>query len=97
MPGPPLSTLEYDYPVEQLALEPGDTLVLVTDGITEAQDHEQDLYGRNRIVETLAREAPAATVICDAIRDDVRRFEGHAEPTDDLTVLAMRFLGSAGA
>ena len=95
--GPPLSTLEYDYPVEQLALEPGDTLVLVTDGITEAQDHEQALYGRDRIVETLAREAPAATVICDAIRDDVRRFEDHAEPTDDLTVLAMRFLGSAGA
>lgn len=91
--GPPLSTIEYDYPVETLTLTKGDTLVLVTDGITEAQDNAATLYGRDRIADQLASVDVSAKAICEAIRDDVRRFEGHADPTDDLTVMALRYLG----
>ena len=36
--GPPFCLVEYDYPVETLKLGAGESLVLVTDGITEAQD-----------------------------------------------------------
>ena len=92
--GPPLSTIEYDYPVETLTLKKGETLLLVTDGITEAQDEADGLYGRDRILELVAKVKPSATAICEAIRDDVRRFEGQADATDDLTVMALRYLGS---
>ena len=34
-----------------------------------------------------------ATMIVDSIRDQVRTFEGGAEPTDDLTVMVLRYLG----
>jgi CHASE2 domain-containing sensor protein len=92
--GPPLSTIEFDYPVETLTLKKGETLLLVTDGITEAQDEADGLYGRDRILELVAKVRPSATRICEAIRDDVRRFEGQADATDDLTVMALRYLGS---
>lgn len=92
--GPPLAAVEYDYPVERLTLTAGDTLVLVTDGITEAQDNANALYGRDRIVQVLTEAECSATAMCEAIRDDVRRFEGHADPTDDLTVMAIRYIGA---
>jgi serine phosphatase RsbU (regulator of sigma subunit) len=91
--GPPFSTVEYDYPVEALDLAPGDTLVLVTDGITEAQDKGGTLYGRDHLLGKLAATEPGARAICEAIRDDVRRFEGLDDPTDDLTIMAIRYLG----
>jgi len=95
--GPPFSTVEYDYPVEQLMLARGETLVLVTDGITEAQDAAGELYGRVQILQQLVAEDAASGPICQAIRDDVRRFEGHSDPTDDLTIMTIRYLGAAAS
>ncbi|HEY0628789.1 MAG TPA: CHASE2 domain-containing protein [Sphingomicrobium sp.] len=89
--GPPLGMVEYAYPVETMTLAGGETLVLVTDGITEAQDRSGALYGRDRIGEQLAAVELSARTMCEAIRDDVRRFEGHADPTDDLTIMALRY------
>jgi CHASE2 domain-containing sensor protein len=91
--GPPFSTVEYDYPVEAVTLTRGDTLVLVTDGITEAQDSSGTLYGREQLLEKLAGRELTSKAICEAIRDDVRRFEGVEDPTDDLTIMAIRYLG----
>jgi len=91
--GPPFSTVDYDYPVEKLTLARGETLVLVTDGITEAQDPAGTLYGRDHILQRLAAIEPQPSAICEAIRDDVRRFEGIDDPTDDLTIMAIRYLG----
>ena len=94
--GPPLAMVSYDYPVEPITLGKGDTLVLVTDGITEAQDTADQLYGRERIAHRLATVGASAQAICDNIRDDVRRFERHQDPTDDLTIMAIRYLGADG-
>jgi serine phosphatase RsbU (regulator of sigma subunit) len=91
--GPPLSIVDYEYPVEAVALAKGETLVLVTDGITEAQDPAHSLYGRDRILDVLAETGPGPAAACEAIRNDVRRFEDGSEPTDDLTVMAIRYLG----
>lgn len=95
--GPPLGMVEYDYPVETIRLAEGETLVLATDGITEAQDVAGQLYGRDRLALKLQEAGPPARAICEAIRDDVRRFEGHEDPTDDLTVMAVRFLGNGAS
>lgn len=90
--GPPLGLAEYDYPVEPLQLTPGDTLILVTDGITEAQDRSGALYGRQQVLTEVTREE-SATAVCERLRDAVRLFEDGLEPTDDLTVMALRYLG----
>ncbi|HEX4801109.1 MAG TPA: CHASE2 domain-containing protein [Sphingomicrobium sp.] len=91
--GPPLGLVEYPYPVEQLALSEGDALILVTDGITEAQDREGALYGRTQVLQEVGRDKGSATSLCERLRDAVRAFEAGIEPTDDLTVMALRYLG----
>jgi CHASE2 domain-containing sensor protein/serine phosphatase RsbU (regulator of sigma subunit) len=91
--GPPLGLVEYPYPVEQFEMSPGDALVLVTDGITEAQDHSGALYGRHRLVVEVACKPASTAALCEGLRDAVRSFEGGIEPTDDLTVMALRYLG----
>jgi len=89
--GPPLGLVDYPYPVESLQLRGGDALVLVTDGITEAQDAASALYGRDHLLERLKPGTAAET--CERLRDDVRKFEGGVEATDDLTVMTLRYLG----
>ena len=91
--GPPMGLVEYPYPVERLDLSPGDMLVLVTDGITEAQNQSGELFGRTRILTWIPEHAESATAMCEAIRDSVRAFEAGSDPTDDLTVMALRYLG----
>jgi adenylate cyclase len=91
--GPPLGLTAYEYPVEPLSLSPGDMLILVTDGVTEAQDRGGALFGRQRLLTEIARNSGSATELCEAIRDFVRSFEEGTEPTDDLTVMVLRYLG----
>jgi len=91
--GPPLCVTEYSYPLERAELKPGESLVLVTDGVTEAQDPQGLFFGRDRLSRTSELGASGATAIVDRIRDQVRNFEGGAEATDDLTVMAIRYLG----
>lgn len=95
--GPPLGLVDYPYPVEQLSLAPGDALLLVTDGITEAQDSKETLFGREHLLREVAAKAGSATEMCDGLRDAVRAFEGGIEPTDDLTVMVLRFRGAMPA
>ena len=92
--GPPLCAAELAYPLETLTLKRGEMLVLVTDGVTEAQNEAGQLYGSKRLLADGVLKAGTATGIVDSIRDHVRNFEGGAEATDDLTVMAVRYLGS---
>jgi serine phosphatase RsbU (regulator of sigma subunit) len=90
--GPPFCITDYPYPLESLKLKSGDTLVLVTDGVTEAQNGQGKLFGSGRILADYERNAGSAAETCEAIRVQVRRFEAETEVTDDLTVLAIRYL-----
>jgi adenylate cyclase len=92
--GPPLCAAELAYPLESLTLKRGEMLVLVTDGVTEAQNERAELFGSKRLLADGALKAGTATEVIDGIRDHVRNFEGEAEATDDLTVMAVRYLGS---
>lgn len=94
--GPPLCVLDdFFYPTEHLQLAAGDTLLLLTDGITEAMDVNKELYGMSRVRATLNKVTPdqAPSAFIKAIREDVRAFVGDAEPSDDLTLLVLRWLG----
>jgi serine phosphatase RsbU (regulator of sigma subunit) len=90
--GPPLCATDgFDYPLEVFRLEPGETLVAFTDGMTEAQDPAQDLFGARRAAAaiTAAASRPLAELV-DRLVAAVRAFEAGGEPSDDLTILALR-------
>jgi len=91
--GLPFCVAELPYPLETLTLKPGETVVLITDGVTEAQNAQGALFGSARIMADHDAEAGSATAICEKIRDQVRVFEEGTEATDDLTVMAIRYLG----
>ena len=93
--GPPLGTVDdFQYPIERRQLAPGETVLAYTDGVTEAQDGAHALYSGARL-ERLLATAPAngAKAIVDFVREDVHRFAGGAEQADDITLLAIRWLG----
>jgi len=72
-------------------LEPGDALVLYTDGITDTRDERRRFYGEERLLEELAGVSGfTAPDIVGAVMRDVRAFRGDAEPFDDLTLLVVR-------
>jgi serine phosphatase RsbU (regulator of sigma subunit) len=74
-------------------LQRGDLVCIVSDGITEAQNDRNALYGTARIENALSGRTSAAEVL-KAIRGDVRKFVGDSAQSDDMTVFAVRWLGS---
>lgn len=84
------------YREYSMTLCKGDELLLYTDGVTEALDAGDDLYGEDRLLHCLNRlpEHNSASML-QLVKEDVQRFVGGAEQADDITMLAFRFLGSA--
>ena len=93
--GPPLCVVErFPYPYARHGLAPGESLCVITDGVTEAMDNAGALYGAARLRAVLEGIAsPEAAV--GVIRADVRRFAGAAEQSDDLTLLCVRWNGAS--
>jgi sigma-B regulation protein RsbU (phosphoserine phosphatase) len=95
--GLPLGILEEkDYGQSTIVLEPGDLLLLYTDGITEAAaptiaGKERELFGLERL-DALLLECPVHTPAqcISLIQESVASFSGNAPPTDDQTLLAIR-------
>jgi sigma-B regulation protein RsbU (phosphoserine phosphatase) len=77
---------------ESLPIQPGDTFVLFSDGVSEATNPDDDFYGEERLLATLAAAAgatPAETV--GRVLADVRAFAAGAQQSDDITVVAARY------
>jgi sigma-B regulation protein RsbU (phosphoserine phosphatase) len=73
-------------------LEPGDRLVLYTDGITEAANPAGDFFGEEGLAELLKALPPEANAdsIVGAVMDGARNFCEGADPGDDMTVVVLR-------
>ena len=82
---------DFQFTEETLQLEHGDTLLLFTDGVTEAVDTEFKEYGDERLKALLQKEAQAdCQQIIDHVKADVKAFAGDAEQSDDITLLALK-------
>jgi serine phosphatase RsbU (regulator of sigma subunit)/CHASE2 domain-containing sensor protein len=94
--GPPLCTLEnFPYETAHTRMEPGESLVLVSDGVPEAMNSAGELFGRVRLGRLLAT-MPAglsAEERVKAVNDEVRKFAAGADMADDVTILVVRWLG----
>lgn len=78
------------YRLNELQLAPGDEIFLYTDGVTEAQNSEKQLYGEKRLLQSL-NEKSGLTVeeICAKVKKDVDAFVGEADQFDDMTMLCV--------
>ena len=82
------------YKPQELALEPGDVIFLYTDGVTEAQNWQKELYGEERLLRALNNvDFADMKSLCQCIKIDVDSFAGHAEQFDDITMVAFRYNG----
>jgi serine phosphatase RsbU (regulator of sigma subunit) len=101
--GPPLCVLDaFAYETATARLEPGETVLLLTDGVTEAVDARGELFGTPRVTALLAGAAglPARSEPARLVADLVtalRTFQGPVEAADDMTLLAVQWLGPGDA
>lgn len=96
--GPPLCVLdEFPYQAQTARLRPGDTLCMITDGITEAMNAAGEIYGAKRLEAVLAGVgALSAQTLIDRVRADVARHVANAEASDDMTLLVIRWTPETG-
>ncbi len=74
-----------------LQLAAGDTVVLYTDGITEAENERREFYGIDRLCQVLQRHhTKSASGIRQAIIEDVREFVGKQKVYDDITLVVLK-------
>lgn len=89
----PLGIMESIDPVSVLIkLEPGDILLIVTDGVTEQCDVEKNDYGTERCARIIGknRSEPLETIMA-LLREDINRYRGEEQQYDDITFMLIRF------
>jgi sigma-B regulation protein RsbU (phosphoserine phosphatase) len=92
--GIPLGILEdWVWREESIQIDPGDLLVLYTDGITEARSEQDALFGEKRLLESVqvslgmaGAQRPTAQQLQDKILADVHQFVGNAPRSDDIAL-----------
>jgi len=83
-----------EYRAEQLQLDPGDILLIYTDGLTEARDSADEEYGEERVIEAIRERCHSdAREVVDASLERLEQFLRGSAPSDDLTVMAIRRSG----
>ena len=85
------------YKEYEIQMEPGAKLFLYTDGITEATDANNVLFGTDRMIEALRRgeNGEPRDVLC-AVDEALRNFVGEAPQFDDITMLCVQYNGRNG-
>ena len=84
------------YETEHAVLRPGDTFFLYTDGVTEAKNPVEALYGEQRLAAALRQVAAEETARMVAhVRAEVMRHAAGAPQSDDITLVAVTYRGGA--
>jgi sigma-B regulation protein RsbU (phosphoserine phosphatase) len=79
------------YGIRHVPLDPGDSLVLYSDGITEAQDRDGNAYEEERLIRSLDGHAERdAASMAEVVLRDIARFCGAHPQQDDMTLLIVR-------
>ena len=87
-----LETMRYKVFEEQM--NPGDTIFFYTDGVTEALDADDEEYGDSRL-DAILSSVPYCTqakIVSDIVWNDIGKFVGTAEKSDDITMLVVRLM-----
>lgn len=90
MPNIPVGVFdEMEFIAEKTILQRGQTIFMYTDGLTEAENHEKELYGEDRLCEyLLARDTTQnINTLCHGVGDSLSAFTAGNEQSDDITML----------
>lgn len=81
------------YRINETTLSPGDRIFLYTDGVTEATDTEQQLYGDERLISYMnTHKADSPKTLLTELKNDIDRFAGNAPQFDDITMLIFDYI-----
>ena len=84
------------YESETVHLKPNDLVVVYSDGVTEAMNVAGEEFGRERLVDAIARgHGTKPEAVLERLLDAVRTFSRGAPQADDITVLILRYRGEA--
>jgi serine phosphatase RsbU (regulator of sigma subunit) len=78
------------FEVRESRIEPGQTLLAFTDGVTDARDVSGALYSEKRLLELVGENGPTAAALLERIEQAVSAYSAGAERSDDITMLAVR-------
>lgn len=93
---PMLGSIEdLTYTQQELTLAPDDKLFLYTDGVSEALNEAEELYGAERLEKCLNQTSPGLTLqeLLEAVHSSLKNHVGAAEQSDDITMLALAYYG----
>ena len=98
--GPALCFLDDScYECDTIQLQPGDSLVLYTDGVTEAMNRERRLFSQKGILQAVQSgygESTPPVTIAQQLLEHVRLFAGGVPQSDDIAILAISYYGTKG-
>ncbi len=77
------------YQLHEIELQNGDAIFLYTDGVTEATNENETLYGEKRLNDVISKENGSAKAICNKVKVDIKTFVNEAEQSDDITMLCV--------
>ena len=84
-------SLQAKYAYDGVELQPGDALLIYSDGACDAANYQGERFGREQLLESILRHAGyGAKRIVEEIQGDIRRFTGLAPAADDMTILAVK-------
>ena len=84
-----------EYDSEFVMLQPGDTIFLYTDGVTEAMNEEENQFEEQRLVTTLGQNHTASVAeLLDKVIQDVNHFTNGVQQSDDITCVGVRYLAT---
>lgn len=78
------------YQKHEWRMEPGDEIFVYTDGVTEAADTDNRLYGEERLESILSAARGTPEGLCRTVRADLEKFTKGAEQSDDITMLCVK-------
>jgi sigma-B regulation protein RsbU (phosphoserine phosphatase) len=90
--GPPVAISDFDYGSDTIKLNPGDCLLMYTDGVTEAMDPKKQEFGDARLREFLGNTGhDDLRTLIGGLMLEVKKFAAGEEQSDDITILAVRY------
>ena len=98
IPNLPLGVLpDFAYVEQSATLQAGDSIFLYTDGLTEAENVEHELFGKDGIMQAIESWSAdqTASELIEEMQKTVASFVGNAQQSDDLTLFAIRYLAQS--
>ena len=82
-----------DYKIYKAILEEDDILLLYTDGVTEAFNEKEEMYGENRLIEFLNKNKTEESIedLISKLKTELKEFTNMLDQSDDITILTFTY------